>query len=141
MKKIILLLSLLTLVYSNEKSKDVSFDVNKDFIYNGCRDTLANKWTDNRMFLLGLGVAQKDATLSLLELMSMRVVNGTDMNNVCKFYLDLVLDKDFSTKYIKSSEESRLTFLNIVERDVVKSNGEDYENFSENLKRIRKLFK
>lgn len=84
---------------------------------------------------------KKEATLDLLRLMSMRVVNGVDFKSVCKSYLDFVTDANISSKYIKSDADSRYYFLNIVERSAVQDNGESYEKFQDNLKKIRQLFK
>ncbi|QFR42874.1 hypothetical protein [Sulfurimonas xiamenensis] len=141
MKKLILLLSLISLIHAAEQNTEASFDINKDWIYNGCRDVLANKWTDNRNYILGLAVSQKDATLDMLTLMSMRVVNGVDMNKVCKWYFNMTENSEFSSKYLQSAEDSRRTFQDIVSRSVIQDNGEEYETFSANLEKIRKLFK
>lgn len=141
MKKLILILSLISLVYGNEQTTKEPYDLSEDLIYNGCRDTLANRWTGNRYYVLGLAVGKKDATSELLILMSMRVVNGVDENSVCKWYLDFVTDANISSKYIKSSTDSKSYFLNIVERSVVQDNGETYEKFRDNLKKIEQLFK
>lgn len=99
-------MSLISLIHATEQNTETPFDINKDWIYNGCRDVLANKWSDNRNYTIGLAIAQKDATLSLLELMSMRVVNGVDEKSVCKWYLDAANSTDFA-KYLQSSQDSK----------------------------------
>lgn len=141
MKKIFLSLLIISSIYGNEQSNDKeSFDINKDWIYNGCRDVLANKWTENRNYIFGLAVAKKDATIDLMDLMAMRTVNGVDESNVCKWFLDFSNGND-SAKYINSAQDSKRVFLAIVERSVILDNGETIERFSENLETIRKLFK
>ncbi|MDD2653413.1 MAG: hypothetical protein PHX44_10240 [Sulfurimonas sp.] len=141
MKKLILIVSLISLVYGNEQTTKEPYDLQKDWIYNGCRDVLADKWTGERNLVFGMAVAKKDATLDLLRLMSMRVVNGVDEKSVCKWYLDVATDANFSSTYIKSLADSRFYFLDIVERSAVKDNGESYEKFEDNLQKIRQLFK
>lgn len=141
MKKIILILSLsfITLLYGNEQTKK-TFDIKGDTVYIGCKDTLANKGTDAQWFTLGLMIAQKNATSNLLYLMSMRVVNGVEPIEVCKWYLDFANIKD-NSKYIQSPNESIDILLNIVERSVVQDNGESYEIFTNNKNKINELFK
>lgn len=134
-------MSLISLIHAAEQNAEESFDINKDWIYNGCRDVLADKWTDNKNYVLGLAVAKKDATLDMLDLMSMRVVNGVDMDKVCKWYFNMIENSEFTSKYLQSAQDSRRTFVDIVARSVIQDNGEEYEKFSENLERIKKLFK
>lgn len=141
MKKLILILSLIGLIYGNEQSNDKSYDLEKDWIYNGCRDRLANKWTNDRNYVFGLVIAKKDATLDLLRLMSMRVVNGVNDESVCKWFLDVANDTKYSSRYLKSDNDSKATFLYMVEKSAVDDNGEIYEKFQENLEKIKQLFK
>lgn len=141
MKKLILIVSLISLIYGNEQTTKESYDLQKDLIYNGCRDTLANKWTNDRIYVFGLAVAKKEATLDLLRLMSMRVVNGVNVESVCKWFLDAANNTEYSSKYLKSDYDSRTTYLDIVERSVVEDNGETYEKFQENLGKVKQLFK
>lgn len=140
MKKIIFIILIVCGLCADEQQNKESYDITKDWIYNGCRDVLSDKWSNDRNYIFGLAVAKKDATLELLDIMSMRVVNGVDEKNVCKWYLDAVNDKEIS-KYVQSSNDSKRLFLNIVERSVIQDNGESYVKFEENLKKMIKLFK
>ena len=139
MKKIVLILSFIGLLYGNEQNKN-TFVINEDHVYIGCRDTLANRWSDARWYVTGLMIAKKDTTLNLLSIMSMRVVNGVEPNSVCKWYLDASKDTVVS-KYLNSTKASIDIFLNIVERSVVQDNGESYEKYIENVNKIEQLFK
>ncbi len=141
MKKLILILSFINLIYGNEQTTKESYDLQKDWIYNGCRDILAKKGTHSRDYVFGLMIAKKDATLDLLRLMSMRVVNGVNDEMVCKWFLDAANNIEYSSKYLKSDYDSRTTFLDIVERSVVEDNGETNEKFRDNLKKLDNYLK
>lgn len=141
MKKMFLFILLVCSLYANEQETQKNYDLTKDWVYLGCKDALADKWTADQGTIFGMAIAQKDATLDLMRLMSMRTVNGVDVKKVCKWYFNLANDTEFSSKYLQSSGDSGYTFLDIVERSVVQDNGETYEQFTDNLNKIRQLFK
>jgi len=134
MKKLLVLLAMASLLFCNEKE----FDVTKSFEYKGCQDELANKWTFERGFVLGLSIAIKDKTLNLLDIMGMTNVNGVEPKDVCKFYFKLVKDSEFMSKFVHGDFNNRFYFSYIVERSVVTNNGENHDEFKDNLKRLEK---
>ena len=139
MKKIMFILAFISLLNASEQNK-TTYNINEDTIYEGCRDVLANRWSDARWYVTGLMIAKKETTLNLLSIMSMRVVNGVEPSSVCKWYLDASKDTVVS-KYLNSTKASIDIFLNIVERSVVQDNGESYEKYIENVNKIEQLFK
>lgn len=133
------ILAFISLLNGSDQNK-TTYNINEDTIYKGCRDVLANRWTEARWYVLGMMIAKKNATSDLLFRMKMRVVNGVDPNNVCKWYLDATNDSTIS-KYLNSTTDSVSLFLEVVERSVVQDNGESYEKYIENVNKIEQLFK
>lgn len=140
MKKIMFILAFISLLNGSEQNK-TTYNINEDTIYKGCRDVLANRWTEARWYVSGLMIAKKESTIILLSSMSMRAVNGVQPSSVCKGYLDATNNNNIISKSLNSTTDSITLFLVIVEKSVVEDNGESYEKYIENVNKIEQLFK
>lgn len=58
MKKIMFILAFISLLNASEQNK-TTYNINEDTIYEGCRDVLANRWSDARWYVTGLMIAKK----------------------------------------------------------------------------------
>lgn len=137
MRNILLVLLLICSVNATEKE----FNINDAIIYKGCKDILSDTNSKYNWYVFGLAVAKKDATLDLMEDMSMLTVNGVDIKRACKLFLNLAKKDDFASKFLKSSSDLRWVLTDLIERQVIQSNGEDLDKFRENRIKMRKLFR